>query len=97
MQDVEIKIEKHEFFNMITDSLTQEQGLQLITEIDESWSSWDFTHKLFMYVRNVIKKDPKDYKQFLEDMTDLPGPTIISIMDELDKKLFIESDLVEDK
>jgi hypothetical protein len=86
MQDIEIKIEKQEFFGMITDSLTQKQGLELIAAIDDSWCSWDFTHELFMYVLNVIKEDPKDYKQFLEDMTDLPGPTIIKIMDELEDK-----------
>jgi len=86
MEDIEIKIEKQEFFAMLTDSLTQEQGLELITAIDDSWSSWDFTHRLFMYVRGIINEDPQDYKQFLEDMTEVDGPTIISIMDSLGVK-----------
>lgn len=86
MQDIEIKIEKQEFFGMITDSLTQDQGLELIMAIDESWCSWDFTHKLFMYVRKIINSDIKEYKEFLEDMTDLPGPTIIQIKDSLKVK-----------
>lgn len=84
--EVQLKLPFYEFIDMVTDSLKQDEHIELVKEIDAYWGSWDFTHKLFMYVLSVIKEDPKDYKQFLEDMTDLSNPTIIKIMDELGGK-----------
>jgi len=86
MSDFTITIPKDELFGKICETLSEDEIIEFLRFADEWWSNWDFIHKVFMYARKHINMASKEYKEYLECMTDMDGPTIVSIMDSLEDK-----------
>jgi len=82
-QNIEFSVYFHDFLEVLMHSLTQEQSIELIKEIDNYHSSWDFTHEILVHVLNTISEDPKDYEEFLKDMGTSKKAEIIKILGRL--------------
>jgi len=82
----DITVEFQSFIDFIIESLDDEQMLWLIAEYDENVANWDFVHNGYLLFKRIIQNNKAEYKEYLEDMGEEDGPTIISIMDELEDK-----------
>ena len=81
----EIKISTEDFLNFVIENLDDPQMLQLIEEYEENIGSWDFVHKGYMFFRNIVHSNKREYKEFLEDMVIEKEHSIVEIMDELEE------------
>jgi hypothetical protein len=91
----EVKVQLYDLIDMMVNSLTAEQSLELVKELDAGQGSWDFTHEVFKYVLSIINEDVKSYKEFLEDMEDTKRDEFQNLLDELNPKfkIFTEEDI----
>jgi len=83
-QNIELSMYFHDFLEVLMPSLTSEQSIELIKEIDAYHGSWDFTHKILVYVLSVISEDPKDYEQFIKDMKSSKKSEVMKILERME-------------